>query len=335
VDANTMTIARHPRSIAARHSCVQAGFTLLELMIAMTASLFVIGALITVVLGASATSATRERVSELQTNGRYGIEQIRRDLLHAGYLGISSLSSPDDPISLGNPGPPVIPAIVVANLCDAANVGRLSQRIWGSEDSNPYAATCIPAANYARGDVLVIRGLNPTPVTAAPGTFSPNLVYYRSSYEGGAPFVGPNAPDFSGTNKFPPYMDFLVDETVYYIRPHTTSATESPKVPALYRLRLSAGPAMVPELVASGVENLQVRYGVFQTNDTVRFQAANEMAATDWDLVRSVEISLLMRASTQEASYVNTTTYAMGGDNYTVNDAYPRLLLTAVVQLRN
>ena len=92
---------------------------------------------------------------------------------------------------------------------------------------------------------------------------------------------------------------------------------------------------MVPELVASGVENLQVRYGIFQTNDTVRYMAADEMAATDWDLVRSVQVSLLMRAATPEGNYVNTTTYAMGGDAYAVNDNYPRLLLTGVVQQRN
>lgn len=308
------------------------GFTIVEMMVAITVGLFLVGALAVVVLGSSATSRTRERASELQTNGRYAMELIKRDLLHAGYLGISSLFSPDQPLTVGHPGPPPIPAITVANVCDPNNVGRLSQRIWGSEDSNPYSATCIPAANYARGDVLVIRGLNPTPVSAP---FSSTLVYYRSAYEGGAPFVGPTPPDFTGTNRAPPYVDYLVDETVYYVSPHTTSASENPKVPALYRLRLSSGPAMVPELVASGVENLQVRYGIFQTNDTVRYLAADEMTATDWDLVRSVQVFLLMRAATPEPGYLNNTTYSMGGDSYTVNDAYPRLLLTAVVQLRN
>lgn len=301
----------------------EAGFTIVETMIALTVSLFILGALTMIVVGSSATNTTRARASELQTNGRHAIEQIKRDLLHAGYLGISSLFFPDVAIS---------PGIAVANACDGSNMGRLSQRIWGAEDSNPFAATCIPAAAYARGDVLVIRGLNPTLATAP---FSPNLVYYRSAYEGGQPFVGPTAPDFTGTNKYPPYLDLLVDETVYYVSPYTTSTTENPKVPALYRLRLAAGPAMVPELVSSGVENLQVRYGVFQTNDTVRYAAADEMSPTDWDLVRSVQVSLLMRTSTPEGGYVNNTTYSMGADDYTVNDSYQRLLLTAVVQLRN
>jgi type IV pilus assembly protein PilW len=285
--------------------------------------LFIVGALVVVVTGASSTNTTRERAFELQTNGRFAMEQIKRDLQHAGFLGISSLFFPDAPIS---------PAIAVANVCDAAAVGRLSQRVWGADNSNPYSATCIPAANYARGDVLVIRGLNPTPASAP---FAANQVYYHSSYEGGQAFVGPTPPDFTGSNKFPPYIDYRVDETVYYISPFTTTAAESPQVPALFRLRLGDGPSMVPELVASGVENLQVRYGVFQTDDTARYLLASEIASADWDLVRSVQVFLLMRSATPEPGYSNVTTYSMGGHDYAVNDGFPRLLLTAVVQHRN
>ena len=92
---------------------------------------------------------------------------------------------------------------------------------------------------------------------------------------------------------------------------------------------------MVPELVASGVENLQVRYGVFQTDDTVRYLRADQMATEDWDLVRSVQVSLLMRAATAEAGYTNTTSYDLSGTTVTVNDSYPRLALSALVQQRN
>lgn len=311
-------------------SRAQRGFTILELMVAMTISLFIISALAAVVIGASSTSRTRERASDLQVNGRYAIDVMRRDLQHAGYLGISSLFFPDQPITTANL--PLSPSISVTNVCDNATVGKLSQRIWGADDSNPYSSTCIPAADYLRGDVLVVRGLNPN---AASGTFAATTVYYKSAYEGGSPFVGPTEPDFTGTNKQPPYLVYPLEESVYYIAPYTTSATESPKVPALWRLRLGTGPAMVPELVASGVENMQIRYGVFQTNDTVSYLAASAVPTADWDLVRAVQVSLLMRASTPETDYQNNTTYDMSGTNYTVNDNYPRLLMTAVLQQRN
>jgi len=302
----------------------QSGFNLIELMLAMTVTLFIIGALITVVLGSAATSHSRDQASDLQTNGRYALQQIKNDLLHAGFLGISSLFTPDQAISADG--------IVVTDACDNAAVGRLSQRIWGSDDANPFDTTCIPAADYLTGDVLVVRALNPTPVVAP---FSATQVYYHSSYEGGQPFVGPTPPDFTGSNKQPPYLDFEMQETVYYVSPYTNSPNENPLVPALYRIRLGTGPAMVPELVASGVENMQVRYGVFQTNTTVQYFSANEISSTDWDLVKSVEVWLLLRSERPDAGYQNNTTYAMGGQNVVVNDNLQRLLLSGVTELRN
>ena len=315
---------RQPTVLHAGNRVTQSGFNLIELMLAMTVTLFIIGALITVVLGSAATGRSRDQASDLQTNGRYALQQMKGDLLHGGFLGISSLFTPDQPITANG--------IVVTGACDVANVGRLAQRLWGSNDANPFAATCIPAANYSIGDVLLIRALNPTPVVAP---FSVAQVYYHSSYEGGQPFVGPVAPDFTGSNKQPPYLDYEVQETVYYVSPFTNSPAEVPLMPALYRTRLGVGPAMAPELVASGVENLQVRYGVFQTNSTIQYFSADEIAAADWDLVKSLEIWVLLRADRPDAGYQNNTTYAMGGQNVVVNDGLRRLLLSSVTELRN
>jgi type IV pilus assembly protein PilW len=320
---NTMNY-RKPAVPQSGNRFAQFGFSLIELMLAMTVTLFIIGALITVVLGSAATGRSRDQASDLQTNGRYALQQMKADLLHAGFLGISSLFTPDQAISADG--------IVVTDACDAAATGRLSQRLWGSNDANPFAATCIPAANYLAGDVLVIRSLNPTPVVAP---FAATQVYYHSSYEGGQPFVGPLPPDFTGSNKQPPYLDYEVQETVYYVSPYTTSPAEVPLVPALYRTRLGVGPAMIPELVASGVENMQVRYGVFQTNSTVQYFSANEIPAAAWDLVKSLEVFLLLSSPTPDAGYQNNNTYAMGGQNVVVNDGLRRLLLSGVTELRN
>ncbi len=302
----------------------QFGFSIIELMVATTVSLFIIGALITVVLSSASTGRTRDRASDLQTNGRYAVEQIKNELVHAGYLGISSLFFPDQSLTADG--------INVTDACDTTTVGRLSQRVWGANDANPFAATCIPAASYSTGDVLVIRALDSTPVVAP---FSTTRVYYHSAYEGGQPFVGPTPPDFTGSNKQPPYVDYALQETVYYVSPFTTSPAEIPLVPALYRTRLGAGPAMAPELVASGVENMQVRYGVFQTNSTVRYLSADEITPTEWDLVKSVQIWLLMRSPSIDTGYQNNNTYTMGTQAIAVNDGFRRLLLSSVIELRN
>ncbi len=294
------------------------GFTLVELMIAMTVGLLLLSGMVTALVGSSSMGKTRERSSVVQFSGRYAIDTMKRDLQHAGYLGITSLFAPDAPVPFA-----------VSNVCDAATVGQLSLRVWGA-DSNPYAGSCIPADKYLTGDVLMVRRLSISPVT---GPFSSNVIYYHSSYEGGTAFLGPTAPDFNGTNRQPPYLDYALEETVYYVSPYTTSPSESPRVPALYRMRLTNGPAMVPELVATGVEQMQLRYGQFDSSGNGRYVEAASI--TDWDSITSIEISLLVRADAVEPGYRNTSTYSVGGEDIVVNDSYRRTVFTTVVQMRN
>jgi type IV pilus assembly protein PilW len=286
-------------------------------MIAMTVGLILVGGMLSAVIASSSTSKTRDRATAVQFSGRYAVDEMKRDVQHAGYLGITSLFSPDVPVD-----------IAVTNVCDAAVVGQISLRIWGS-DTNPYSGSCIPAANYLGGDVIVVRRLSMAPVT----TLAANTIYYHAAYEGGTPFLGTTAPDFSGTNRQTPYLDYKLEETVYYLSPYTTSPTESPKVPALYRLRLTSGPSMTPELVATGVEQLRIRYGVFDTSGNAYYLPA--ASVTDWDLVSSVEISMLVRSDAQEPGYTNSTTYTLAGEDTVVNDGYRRQVFTTVVQLRN
>lgn len=297
----------------------QHGFTLVELMIALTLGLFLIGSLLAALLASASTGKARERAVDIQTNGSYALDLMKRDAMHAGFLGTTSLFYPDAPTSIS-----------VANVCDPNTIGKVSLRIWGANDANPYAGSCIPADSYARGDVLVVRHLSAAAVSAP---FNSNRIYFRSAYEGGEFYTGPAAPDFSSTNRQPPYSDHVLEETVYYVSPYTSSPTESPRVPALYRLRLGAGPAMAPELVASGVEHMQVRFGQFDPLGGTQYLDAS--AVTDWDIVSSVQISLLLRGTTPEPGYRNTTTYTLGDQTIAVNDGYRRVVFGTVVQLRN
>lgn len=322
------------------------GFTIIELMIAMTIGLILVGAVSVVLLGAMKTSTSRERDSESQTNGRYAIDTVRRSLNHAGFLGISSLFWPDEPYS----GAAVTSGSSVT-FCDPLFIGKLSLRVWASSNSNPYSATCIPAANYlAATDVLVVRNLSLNPVagpytTAAPVAanfiapatgFVAGTIYFHVAYEGGQSFVGTAVPDLLASSKQPPYFDYRLEEYVYYISPWTNSATESPQVPALYRMRLDAGPAMTAELVASGVENMQVRVGEMSLNGTAKFLDPGSSPEPTWDSVQAVEVALLVRGATTEPGLAGLTrTHRLAGTTVTVTDGYPREVYSAVVQLRN
>ena len=176
--------------------------------------------------------------------------------------------------------------------------------------------------------VLVLRraGLTAIPSTAA---LASNTLYVRSEFVKATVFLGPARP----SNLQSPVEDYPLETDVYYISKYTNSASESPQVPALYRLTLGAGPALNAQLIASGIENMQVQYGVSSSSGT-KFLDAQNVAAADWANVTAVRIWLLARSTETEPGYTNTSTYTMGDQPVTVNDSYQRQVLPLVVQLR-
>ncbi|HEX2830952.1 MAG TPA: PilW family protein [Burkholderiales bacterium] len=294
------------------------GFTLVELMIALTIGLFLVGAMLTTLMTSAALGRTNERASDVNINGNYALSIVKRDVQHAGHLGLTSVFSPDAPLDA---------KFTVANVCDAAKIGQISQRIWGDNDNNPYSGTCLKSTDYSQGDVLVVRRLSTSPAAK----IADNVVYYRSSYEGGDYFTSTSLPT---ALRQPPLLDYRLEETVYYVSPYTTSAGESPRVPALYRLKLADGPKMQPELVASGVENLQVRYGIIDSAGNYQYLDAQNVGAR-WDLVTAVDISLLVRAGAKEPGYTASATYKIGDRTITASDGYRRVVFSTVVDLRN
>jgi hypothetical protein len=154
----------------------------------------------------------------------------------------------------------------------------------------------------------------------------------------GQVFRGTAAPSFVGSPT--PMADFALQVSVFYISPYTSSANERPLMPALYRVRLQADGSMVRELIATGIERMQIQYGRLSTAPDTQYVdtltgSSWDSSVTAWDDVNSVRVWLLARTNTVEPGYLNTTTYVMGDSSFTVNDGYRRQLFTTVVQLRN
>jgi type IV pilus assembly protein PilW len=335
-------LARPPEGVrenlgTARRHVAQSGFTLIEMMISITIGLGILAGLVGVLATNSSNSKTNDRTAELLTNGRYALNSIRQELRQAGFRGYT-WAEPRAPGALG--------LVAGDNECleagaaQGAFVSNLRQGIWGSNNANPFAATCIPAASYvANTDVLVVRRLDPVPVPAA--SLVANTLYFQSSYEVGQLFrsnVTPAVPPtFTGAPT--PLASFAERIFVYYISPFTVAGEPQP-VPALWRVALLANGSMTRELVASGIERMQLQYGRLTTaldtqyTDTVAGTSFNA-GATDWDDVNAVRIWLLARNAVGEPGYVNTTTYVMGDQDITVNDNFRRQLFTSVIQLRN
>ena len=317
----------------------QAGFTLIEMMISITIGLGLLAGLVGVLAANSSNSRTNDRSSELMTNGRYALNTMKQELRQAGFRGYT-WADPMTPGALG----------ALTNECletgatAGSFVSNIRQGIWGANNSNPFSASCIPDTSFSDGnDVLVVRRLAAIPAT----TLQTNTVYFHSSYSVGqifrstaSPVTAPAFPD-SPT----PLATFAVETYVYYISPFTVSATEDPLIPALYRVALQSDGSMDRELVASGIEHMQIQYGevIPGVQPTTQFfdtltGSSTTTASSQWDSVNSVRIWLLARNETAEPSYANTNIYAMGDQVYDFSaapDGFRRQLFTTVVQLCN
>lgn len=313
-----------------QHS-TERGFSLVEMMVSITISLVIIVALAGVLASNSRSSKTNERTSELQSNGRYALDHLRRELRHADYRGYTWMTPNPSALAITN-------ECLEAAAAAGSFVNNLGQGIWGANDTNPYAANCL-SSGYLRGDVLVIRRVESTALVS-PTALVNGEIYFRSTFTkgemfqaGGGAVATTGAPNNTDGSPFgDPLADFLVHEYVYYIG----SDDNDPNTPALRRSTLRGG-TMIDEMVVSGIEQLQVRFGRTPVSgNTTQFYDANQIpSAADWEDVSSARIWLLARNAKAEADYTNTGTYTMGDQNYAVSGSFRRQLFTTVVQLRN
>ena len=102
----------------------------------------------------------------------------------------------------------------------------------------------------------------------------------------------------------------------------------------MYRLTLSAGanPVLVPELVASNVEQMQFQFGIADGSGNVRYVGPG--AVTDWSQVVTTRVWLLLRASTPEGDLASSS-YTLGDFTYSPGDHYRRVVLSTTIQVRN
>ena len=101
---------------------------------------------------------------------------------------------------------------------------------------------------------------------------------------------------------------------------------------------------MNEEELLEGVETMQILYGLDIDNDQVadRYEAANDIAVTEWPSVITVRLGLLMSTGEELSTQVDTNTYNIAGTQIsdTSTPAHPadrklRYVVNTTVSLRN
>jgi type IV pilus assembly protein PilW len=326
-----MTVARTMkfRIVTQLHS---GGFSLVELMVALVITLILIAGIGQIFLSSKKSFTIQDALSEQQENGRYVMDTLAQDLRRAGYLGGAIIIQPTSwslPVTTGS------------DICAAGNTnwGRmLGSPIYGLNDTAT-GYNCI--SNYLQGDVLVVRYAAPW---AVGGITTPSIVagrlYLRSN-----PTYPKSARLFLGGTQpaqLPTDRDAEVIAHAYYIRNSSHPCTNTgTTVPALFRVSLDdSGHPGTPEEIASGIEQLQVQYGVDTNGDLAVDQYLSADAVSNWNQVVAARIWVLTRAECPETGYTNTNTYDMGDFSFKPTavdpkDHYRRQLYQTAVKLRN
>lgn len=79
----TQAMRRLPSPVAAH----ERGFGLVELMVAMTIALVILAALVALFIGTSRNNREMASANSLIDNGRFAIQLLESDLVHAGFWG--------------------------------------------------------------------------------------------------------------------------------------------------------------------------------------------------------------------------------------------------------
>jgi type IV pilus assembly protein PilW len=319
------------------------GFTLVELMVAVTISLIILAAVAQIFTTSRATYGLEENLARVQENGRFAMEFLARDVRTAGFAGCMNVNKALNASDL-NPNPD----FTVTN--DLQNPGNFERRFGPGLQIEGYEylpatqtwSPGLPIAGVKNGsDVIVIRRASedsarlenkmtsvtdvvdlPASVPATLGLAQNDIVliadcsnvdlFQLSADPDSNDALSHASPPNQSTSLFKQYdtdaQVFKLIGRVYYV------GTTTRGVPALMMREFDgtdpSGVGAAQELVEN-VEAMQIVYGVDSDNDgsANQYYTANAVPAGQWPRVVSVRIGLLVRTPDENGLEVDNKTY--------------------------
>jgi type IV pilus assembly protein PilW len=301
----------------------QAGLTVIEMLVALTiGGLLIFGATQAYVDSRNAY-AINESVSRMQETARYAMSVLEPEIRMSNYWGLMKGA---ETISGKRKATDIRDAFGgnAAIVCGPNFALDLENNVYGWEAT--YGAGC-PAFSAAQAgggpmtnaDTFVIRRASVTqsapPMAAGPLRICSSRVAGILVQD----TTDPACAAAGGANPTAQINDLIVN--FYYIDRNSAGA---PGVPSLRRYFLTATPDLLDEEVISGVEDMQVQYGVdrnggigLQGGAVTQYLNAGPaldalLTAANPAQIVSVRIWLLVRAETPEGGFTDERIYEYG-----------------------
>jgi type IV pilus assembly protein PilW len=329
----------------------QLGLSLVEILVALVISLFLLGGMIQVLVANKATYRFSEGVSRVQENGRFAIEKMTQDIRMAGFRGCATTKYVNNLNPEGKDynqsmhdffGQPDIQGTENDGLNGSdtlviRGVAPGQANVLEPYNSPTSAQIFINVNDFVEtGDIVLIsncRGADIFQVTrATPGDTANKVSVVHNSGDKTAP--GNYNPDScqSGHCLSQTYGGdsalFKMQTVTYTIETGGSDSGKSGE-PALFRSVFGKKSELV-----NGVEQLQILYGVDSDSDGTPNQYVISSSVTDWDKVTAIRIMLLLR-SPESAFIEGSQSYFFNGKTLSSTDNRLRQVFTTTIALRN
>ena len=292
----------------------QSGMTLIEIMIAMTLGLVLMGGVIQLFLTSKQTYRMNEAMANVQESGRFALDAISRDLRMAGFQGCADPGAvPSESVVKNNsPTANLLQSAVTGNEGSAVSDSLTVQFASGDaarlvSNTDPVNATIIAQANpdnIAANEVVVMADCTTAHLVR---------ITEVANNAGDVTFTyGAAENDLGSLNKaYSPASTQIMrfNSVTYSVAPTGRSNARGEAINALFRQGLNDA---APVELVEGVENLQIQYGERLADGSVRFSDA-DAAGLDMSRVESVRIGLLLAEANGSSSQMDNKTYVLAG----------------------
>ncbi|MFK7993632.1 MAG: PilW family protein [Granulosicoccus sp.] len=316
------------------------GFSLIELMIAMVLGIVIVGGCISIFTGVVRSSSLNQTVSNLQSNARFALDTIGRDVRAAGFIGCSAERNVALNVTVNNPP--------TTDLSRSAVTGYVvTDTTWSPQHPQSYTAaqgvgqpvpgTHALSVHYAEfpgfalessmssnnssvelarradrqlsaGQLMVVSDCSSADLFTISSVTKTNAKVTVST---GASLVKPYeiSSDFPDNTRAMPFVS-----TIYYVGDTQRISEEGDNVYSLYAHSFPYTAANPPLELIEGVDQLVLEFGVRQTDGSMRYAVAG---ADGYRVegVETVRVGLLLSSIGSYSEVDATRTYTLAGQS--------------------
>lgn len=338
-----------------------AGFSLVELMVAVVLGLFLVIGLISLIVSNTRTRTELDKSSQQIENGRFALQLLSEDIQHAGFTGTTLTRTAGSIVQVA-PTPCPANASQLGYAASANYAASVPYSVSGTTAA--LASACVDQPNsVANTAVLVVTRVSTSTTALASVTSSEAYLQASTCATDTTAFsIGAGSGGFPRTATDCATTALLrkVMQRVYFVS-NCEFCSPSDNLPTLKVAEYVNGAMQITPLV-EGIQDLQVEYGIDMDNNgspdcytsnpasppaaevavakcpqtTPAYDWTN--AAANWSNVVAVRVLVLARNNDTSGGWTDTRTYDMGLAKGTVgpfNDRYKRHVYSAVARLYN